>query len=198
MSQPKQDYYEILGVDKDVDQKAIKKAYRKLALKWHPDRNRDNQKEAEQKFKEIGQAYEVLSDPRKRKAYDNGGMDKVFMDFGDIFEHFNENSFFDDIFGDNDPFLRNNNLFSQFNMNDDFGGFSSFSSSSFGGFGGGNVMSQSISTTYINGKKITTKKMTKNGESIVEKYENDKLVSKMINGSPQNLDAIEYNKTKKK
>ncbi len=76
-----QDYYEILGVARDADDSTIKKAYRKLAMKYHPDRNPDN-KEAEEKFKEIGEAYEVLSDADKRAAYDrmgheafkNGGM----------------------------------------------------------------------------------------------------------------------------
>merc|ERR550532_2686604 len=75
-----------------------------------------------------------------------------------------------------------------------FGGDDMFQSSfsSFGGgMGGGNVMSQSISTSYVNGRKITTKKMSKNGQTIVEKYENDQLVHKAINGQPQNLQAID-------
>lgn len=75
------DYYEVLGVDRSADDATIKKAYRKLAMKYHPDRNPDD-KEAEEKFKEIGEAYEVLSDADKRAAYDrmgheafkNGGM----------------------------------------------------------------------------------------------------------------------------
>ena len=69
-----QDYYEVLGVAKDADDSTIKKAYRKLAMKYHPDRNPDN-KEAEEKFKEIGEAYEVLSDADKRAAYDRMGHD---------------------------------------------------------------------------------------------------------------------------
>jgi DnaJ-class molecular chaperone len=65
------DFYQILGVDENASQAEIKKAYRKLALKWHPDKNdADN---AEQKFKEINEAYEVLSDPKKRKSYDQMG-----------------------------------------------------------------------------------------------------------------------------
>ena len=75
------DYYSVLGVDKGADDAAIKKAYRKLAMKYHPDRNPDD-KVAEEKFKEVGEAYEVLSNPDKRAAYDrlgheafkNGGM----------------------------------------------------------------------------------------------------------------------------
>jgi len=66
------DYYKILGVEKDATQEEIKKAYRKLALKYHPDRNPDN-KQAEETFKEITEANEVLSDPEKRKKYDQLG-----------------------------------------------------------------------------------------------------------------------------
>lgn len=68
----KRDYYEILGVNKGADEKQIKKAYRKLARKYHPDLNPNN-KEAEQRFKEINEAYEVLSDPEKKKQYDAYG-----------------------------------------------------------------------------------------------------------------------------
>ena len=62
------DYYDILGISKNTDEKEIKKAYRKLALKYHPDRNKS--KDAEEKFKEISTAYAVLSNPEKRKVYD--------------------------------------------------------------------------------------------------------------------------------
>lgn len=68
------DYYEVLGVAKDADEATIKKAYRKLAMKYHPDRNPDD-KSAEEKFKEVGEAYEVLSNPDKRAAYDRMGHD---------------------------------------------------------------------------------------------------------------------------
>lgn len=67
------DYYEILGVDKNASDDEIKKAYRKLAKKWHPDANPDNKKEAEEKFKEVGEAYEVLSNPQKKQMYDQFG-----------------------------------------------------------------------------------------------------------------------------
>jgi len=67
------DYYAILGVSKNATDEELKKAYRKLALKWHPDRNRDNAAEATEKFKEIGEAYDVLSDPQKRRIYDQVG-----------------------------------------------------------------------------------------------------------------------------
>ena len=94
------DYYKLLGVSKDANDEDIRKAYRKLALKHHPDRNPDN-KEAEEKFKEISEAYAVLSDPEKRKAYDTRGQAGVrdmgfegFRDVSDIFSNFG------DIFGD--------------------------------------------------------------------------------------------------
>ena len=69
----KRDYYKILGVSKNSSATEIKKAYRKLALKWHPDKHKENKKEAETKFKEINQAYEVLSDSQKKSAYDQLG-----------------------------------------------------------------------------------------------------------------------------
>jgi len=69
----KRDYYEILGVSRDASQEGIKSAYRKLALKYHPDKNPGNTKEAEEKFKEISEAYAVLSDPTKRAQYDRFG-----------------------------------------------------------------------------------------------------------------------------
>ncbi|MQL93626.1 hypothetical protein Taro_026270 [Colocasia esculenta] len=67
------DYYKILGVDKNAKDDDLKKAYRKLAMKWHPDKNPNNKKEAEAKFKEISEAYDVLSDPQKRAVYDQYG-----------------------------------------------------------------------------------------------------------------------------
>jgi DnaJ-class molecular chaperone len=69
------DYYAVLGVPKGTAEKDIKSAYRKLARKWHPDQNPENAKEAEEKFKEISEAYEVLGDPEKRRKYDVLGSD---------------------------------------------------------------------------------------------------------------------------
>ncbi len=73
------DYYSLLGVDKKADDETIKKAFRKLAIKYHPDKNPGN-KEAEEKFKQINEAYDVLSDPEKRKRYDALGANWKFYD----------------------------------------------------------------------------------------------------------------------
>jgi DnaJ-class molecular chaperone len=69
----KRDYYEILGVTKSASESELKSAYRKMALKWHPDKNQNNKEEAETKFKEINEAYQVLSDKQKRQTYDQFG-----------------------------------------------------------------------------------------------------------------------------
>ena len=97
----KRDYYDVLGVDRNADEQAIKKAYRKLAMKYHPDRNPDN-KEAEEKFKEVNEAYEVLSDATKRQNYDQFGHEGVNGQGG--FGGFGGQGFsgggFEDMFGD--------------------------------------------------------------------------------------------------
>jgi len=74
-TQKEEDYYKILGVPRSADAKAIKKAFRKLSVKWHPDKNPDNKEEAEKKFQRIANAYTVLSDDEKRKVYDQFGED---------------------------------------------------------------------------------------------------------------------------
>ena len=101
------DYYQVLGVEKGADADEIKKAYRKLAMKYHPDQNKDN-KDAEAKFKEVNEAYDILKDDQKRAAYDRFG--SAAFDgsgggpgFGGGFEGFSGGNFsdiFEDMFGD--------------------------------------------------------------------------------------------------
>jgi DnaJ family protein C protein 3 len=85
-------YYKILGVARDSNAKEIKKAYRDLALRWHPDKNTDNKEEAEKKFQDIGEAYEVLSDKELRAKYDRG--EAVFDNQGGGHQHHNAHDFF--------------------------------------------------------------------------------------------------------
>jgi DnaJ-class molecular chaperone len=105
MSDEKRNYYEILGLEQSADESEIKKAYRKMAVKWHPDKNPDNKEEAEKQFKKIGEAYEVLSDPEKKQMYDQYGEDglKNGMGNGDggfPFQSSNPDDIFKMFFGD--------------------------------------------------------------------------------------------------
>ena len=89
---PKKDYYEVLGVDKSASEAEIKKAYHKLALKWHPDRNPNNKEQATAKLKEINEAKEVLLDKEKRQKYDQYGHATENFQTGGGFEGFGENT----------------------------------------------------------------------------------------------------------
>eukprot|EP00826_Nyctotherus_ovalis_P064227 TRINITY_DN9416_c0_g1_i11.p1 TRINITY_DN9416_c0_g1~~TRINITY_DN9416_c0_g1_i11.p1 ORF type:complete len:358 (+),score=81.43 TRINITY_DN9416_c0_g1_i11:173-1246(+) len=128
MASARKDYYQVLGVEKTASESDIKKAYKKLALKWHPDKNPNNREEAQRKFQDIAEAYSVLSNAQKRKEYDVGETEETmggfpehadFRDFG--FQgsfpsahrrHFEDNSvsfaeaeaIFREFFGGKDPF----------------------------------------------------------------------------------------------
>ena len=168
----KKDYYEVLGVPKDASDDVIRKAYKKLAIKWHPDKHVDDKKEAEEKFKEISEAYSVLSDPKKKREYDTGGID---FDFGD-FDNFDPFAMFESFFGRGKHGGFGNFGFSGFDDDDDdffgmggkkFGGFKmGFDDDDFGfgNFGSGFAQGQGTSvkktTQIINGKKITKTETT--------------------------------------
>ncbi|XP_055004427.1 dnaJ homolog subfamily B member 2 isoform X2 [Boleophthalmus pectinirostris] len=202
------DYYKILGVPKTASQEDIKKAYRKLALKWHPDKNPDNKEEAEKKFKELAEAYEVLSDKSRRDSYDRYGSDNTrhtgsanadFSDFpGFTFTFRNPDDVFREFFGGQDPFANFFDDFSSFGSSSrmgtsrffsfpsagDFTSFSMSGLSDMGSMGGGmgNFKSVSTSTRIVNGKRTTTKKIKENGQERVEIEEDGVLKSVIING----------------
>ncbi|XP_053137176.1 dnaJ homolog subfamily B member 2 isoform X2 [Hemicordylus capensis] len=209
------DYYEALEVPRNASPDDIKKAYRKKALKWHPDKNPDNKEYAEQKFKEIAEAYEVLSDKSKREIYDrygkeglmgaggpsgprpNAGMPEfafTFRSAHDVFrEFFGGQDPFVDFFDDISPFsdMRGPGprhpgvgpFFSSFPASPEF-----FSAALGPGMSAGmGFRSVSTSTKFINGKRITTKRIVENGQERVEVEENGELKSIHINGVPDDL-----------
>jgi len=269
------EYYSLLEVTKTASASDIKKAYRRLALKWHPDKNPNNQEEATKKFKEISEAYEILSDDKKRKIYDQYGREGlrqssaanngagtssrssthffhnpnhyeevhdfpsfVFRDPFDVFrDFFGGDEIFEELF---DPFgvsRHNRNARSAHRHHhpytrhtqtshavmSPFAGLGAFGIQPFGGFGLGgsmfggpllggspmflndfdsgntssiqmfssglgpmsNMRSVSSSTKFVNGKKITTKRVFDNGVETIETFENDVLKTKSVNGQPQ-------------
>eukprot|EP00929_Paragymnodinium_shiwhaense_P121515 TRINITY_DN93781_c0_g1_i1.p1 TRINITY_DN93781_c0_g1~~TRINITY_DN93781_c0_g1_i1.p1 ORF type:complete len:277 (-),score=93.57 TRINITY_DN93781_c0_g1_i1:84-914(-) len=162
------DFYGVLGVDRNASADDLKKAYRKAALRWHPDKNPDNVDEAEKMFKAVAEAYEVLSNPEKRRLYDLGGMGAVqgggaggpgfrggspgFR--GDPFDMHSAFNIFEQFFGGRDPFAEMDAMFGDMHRNSR-GGAGAFGRGSFGGdgfdddffrgFGGGGGFSQSMS-----------------------------------------------------
>nr|XP_056708017.1 dnaJ homolog subfamily B member 2-like [Euleptes europaea] len=160
--------------------------YRKKALKWHPDKNPDNKQYAEQRFKEIAEAYEVLSDKNKRGIYDHYGKDGLIgrarpeegsrTNMGGVPEymfHFRSaHDVFRDFFGGRDPF---------------FGEPMPFSACASGGRG---FRFYSSSTNFIDGKQITTKRIVENGQERVEVEENGELKSVTVNGVPTDKASI--------
>ncbi|TFJ98361.1 zinc-binding protein A33-like [Platysternon megacephalum] len=202
------------GDFEDVSQEYLVyyKVYRKAALKWHPDKNPENKEHAERKFKEIAEAYEVLSDKSKRDLYDRYGKDGLTgAGTGDprggagapgfTFTFRGADEVFREFFGGRDPFA-------------DFFGtpcdptglpgawprlgapavrlspcFSDFFSSSFspGTDPGIGFSSVSTSTTFVNGKRITTKRIVENGQERVEVEEDGELKSIHVNGVPDDM-----------
>ena len=158
----KRDYYEILGVSKNASDDEIKKAYRKLAIKYHPDKNPGN-KEAEEKFKEISEAHEVLSDKQKRARYDQFGHAGVGSAAGNPFDNSAGN-----------PFSGGNFNFNGQSFNFDFGGSGGLDDilGSIFGFGGrsrvrrGADYQTSITITFEEAIFGTTKTISNNGKDL--------------------------------
>ncbi|XP_026503134.1 dnaJ homolog subfamily B member 2 [Terrapene carolina triunguis] len=210
------EYYEALGIPRSASSDDIKKAYRKAALKWHPDKNPENKEHAERKFKEIAEAYEVLSDKSKRDLYDRYGKDGLTgTGTGDprggagapgfTFTFRGADEVFREFFGGRDPFadfFDDVGLFSDLHAGGPrghgrggpsvaysfcsyaFPEQSDFFSSSFspGTDPGIGFRSVSTSTTFVNGKRITTKRIIENGQERVEIEEDGELKATEVNG----------------
>uniref|UniRef100_H0XUL3 J domain-containing protein n=1 Tax=Otolemur garnettii TaxID=30611 RepID=H0XUL3_OTOGA len=170
------DYYEVLGVQRHALAEDIKKAYRKVALKWRPDKNPENKEAAERKFKQVAEAYEVLSDPKTRDIYDKCGKEGLNGGGGGRLFFSGFNGF--PLFGSG--FSSFNTGFSSFGSLA-HGGLTSFSSTSFGGSEMGNFKSIPTSTKIVNGRKNTTKRIVENGQERVEVEEDGQLKSLTIN-----------------
>ncbi|XP_077011331.1 dnaJ homolog subfamily B member 2 isoform X2 [Tamandua tetradactyla] len=190
--------------------------YRRKALQWHPDKNPDNKEFAEKKFKEVAEAYEVLSDKHKREIYDHYGREGLTGAGtgpsraeagsggpGFTFTFRSPEEVFREFFGSGDPFA---DLFDElgtfseiqsrgsrhsgpfFTFSSSFPGHSDFSSSSFSfSPGAGAFRSVSTSTTFVQGRRITTRRIMENGQERVEVEEDGQLKSITINGVPDDL-----------
>ncbi|GAB1285118.1 DnaJ homolog subfamily B member 2 [Apodemus speciosus] len=190
--------------------------YRKKALQWHPDKNPDNKELAEKKFKEVAEAYEVLSDKHKREIYDRYGREGLTgagsgpsrseaggTGPGFTFTFRSPEEVFREFFGSGDPFSElfdDLGVFSElqnqgprltgpfFAFSSSFPGNSDFSSSSFSfSPGAGAFRSVSTSTTFVQGRRITTRRIMENGQERVEVEEDGQLKSVSINGVPDDL-----------
>ena len=166
-------YYDVLGLNEGANKEEIKKAYKKLAIKWHPDKNPNNKDMAEKKFKEISEAYQYLTNRNNNFNEFNNFNHFNEFDFDEMnnFRNFmNPFSLFDEIFGDN--FFKRGIRNSMFN--DDIFNNNMFNS--------GNVYSrsESIQTSIINGKERTKKIVKENGKTIETISENGKVISHRI------------------
>ena len=171
------DYYELLGVDKKASDSDIKKAYRKLAKKYHPDLHPDD-KDAQEKFSEINEAYEVLSDPEKRKKYDmfgknanfSGGQNFNPSDFGFDFGNFGKGSYSYSTGGDS--------------------GFSDFFDTLFGGIGRGASSARTQTRRFTNGSSFNAKKKSTLNAKV------EISIDEAINGTSKTVAIKDGNTTK--
>ncbi|NXM89073.1 DNJB8 protein, partial [Oenanthe oenanthe] len=203
------DYYKVLGLQEDASQDDIKKSYHKLALKWHPDKNPKNKAEAEKKFKEIVEAYEILSNPQKRSLYDKSVEESRCRRAGaaagcDYFCSHHGFPHQEEVFGGTFPFTciflnpfdiringenwqsaygrggRPREPFEQWNSSCPSGHPTSFFAENTAGPHG--VRTVITTTEVINGKTITTRKIIENGQETKEVEEDGQLKSVIING----------------
>ncbi|XP_015792958.1 dnaJ homolog subfamily B member 6 [Tetranychus urticae] len=198
------DYYKILEVQRSASAVEIKKAYRRLALKWHPDKNPDKKEEAKRKFQEISEAYEVLSDEKKKQIYDtygkdglvNGGSRHTRQDLSSFnsFTFRDPESVFREFFG-TDPFFSFFGDGGMHNPDTFFNPVRSFdifnSSSNMASKPG--VKRTTTSTRFVNGRKIETKKVIENGVETVTVIEDGMLKSRTVNGVPQAVQHHNHN-----
>ncbi|MES1922378.1 DnaJ subfamily B member 2 [Bonamia ostreae] len=176
------DFYKILGVERNATNKEIKKAYRYLALKWHPDKNPKNRRMAELNFRKISEAFQVLGDHKKKRQYDRGGLENI--NFGNHFH--SADDIFRKFFGTDNPF---SSMFEDLGFGSGFemGGFGSEFSSEDDLKSGKSFYSSSTTRKIINGEETVEKTINKNGKLTKEVYVNGQLTRKMIDGVEQNL-----------
>ncbi|NWI73811.1 DNJB8 protein, partial [Dryoscopus gambensis] len=204
------DYYEVLGLQKEASQNDIKKSYHKLALKWHPDKNPRNKEKAEKKFKEIVEAYEILSDPQKRSLYDKSveesriRRERAAAGYNSFFGSHHGFPHQEEVFEGMYPFTciflnpfdiglnaeiwqsrsgrgrRSRESFVHWNSSCSRGHATSFFTESTAGPNG--VRTVITTTEQINGKTITTRKIIEGGQETKEVEEDGKLKSLIING----------------
>jgi len=194
------DYYKVLGVARDCSAEEVRKAYRKLALKLHPDKNPNNREEAERKFKLLSEAYDVLSDPNKRNMYDTYGASGLSGDaegFGD-FNFRSADDIFAEVFGSRNPF----EIFEQAFGGSMFGSRGSRNSGSGGifedffGMGGGSFSSfSSTSSRSSGGVSISTSTVIRNGQKVtktVKRYADGRTEEEEIHEGPTGSHRINH------